>query len=430
MTHKAIAAACRNRRVQVLAVFLLAALAAVFWVQTYHKANRPIGYDVHAYLDSATAMASGENPYRVDRPIWCLYPPFFAVAAIPLTWLPEPVVHGTWFLVNVAALLLTMRLVVTHSASFTGIAWNRSAIVPSAAVVLILLGPIQNHLLNGQCNLLILLICLAFWLAHERGRPASGGFYLALGASLKLVPAIFAPLLIIRRSWRALAWTTGFSVLFGLLPGLFLGSRLVDVYRFYFDVVLLGEARSGAFSSMHPHDFTAAGFLSWLLPLWSGSLAIRIAGAAMVVVPLLVVDARRRRSNPDQTASEAIGQGLWILSGFLAAILLISPMSETHHLVYLLPAVSIITLKAVGQPAWCTRWRVAAMALMVCLLYTGKGLEAPLQFAAIAGLYAACTYESCRPPIPLPDAATIATPGPRGAIKLTRAGADVWQRAS
>src|SRR5206468_5469499 len=89
--------------VQVAGVVLGLLLLGFFLVGAYHKANRPGGYDVHCFLATARALGAATDPYALDLPIPYNYPLFAATAAIPLTLLPEALVHGAWFAATLAA---------------------------------------------------------------------------------------------------------------------------------------------------------------------------------------------------------------------------------------------------------------------------------------------------------------------------------------
>lgn len=362
------------------AVAVSVCLLVFFLVGAYRKAGRPGGYDVHCFLTAARAVRAGLDPYRVAMPIPYNYPLLPCTAAIPLTFLPESVVHALWFLGSILAWLGALVLIVSRWTRFTDVGRDRGLLVPLLAGSLLLLGPIQNHLLNGQTDALVLLVCVLFWIDYHEDRPRRAAFWLGLGVSLKLVPALFFVPLLLRRSWptltRAVAWIVVLSV---LLPALFLGSGVVSAYAVYSRDLLLSELRSSAHSLRYPHCYTVLGTLIQLVPAWKTALAVRIAAALLVVIPLGLV-AGRGRLTPWRRLAH--------LEAYLAAILLLSPLSQPHHLTLLLPCVWLLALRLLALPNRAPWAELVALAPFA-LFPLWKVLGGPLELVAVAWLFVA-----------------------------------------
>lgn len=316
----------RHPSVRLGVVILVVGLLAVFLVGAYAKAARPGGYDVHCFLSTARAVRAGENPYGVPLPIPYNYPLFACTAAVPLTFLPESLVHLLWFCATLAA-WATAALLLVRRCPAEG-AWPVLVLAS-----LVLLGPIQNHLLNGQTGAFVLLLCVLFWRDWTEERPHRAALWLGMGIALKLVPALFVVSLVLRRSWGVLIgatlWTVAFAV---LLPGLFLGSGVLTAYDHYARTVLFPELSASLHSAHYPHDFTLRGGVAWFVPAWRGELVLKVVTTLLVLACLCWAELRA-------------GDRLARLEMYLAAILLLSPLSQPHHLTLLLPTVWLLALR-------------------------------------------------------------------------------------
>jgi hypothetical protein len=368
--HRSLQAAVVGTGLVMLALFLVTALG---------KASRPLGYDVHCFLATGAAVRTGANPYLLDLPIPYNYPLLPCTAAVPLTFLPEAVVHPAWFLATLAAWAGVLVLIVRR-----GILWNHDAaggelILPLGAACLLLLGPIQNHLLNGQTDAFVLLLCVAFWIDREEGRGARAAFWLGLGVALKLVPALFFVSLLLRRSWSVLAASCAWALLLGVgVPALFLGADVVPIYAHYVRTVLLAELNTSAHSALYPHTYTVFGALVWLLPACKTWPMVRLGAAFIVLVPLAAGERWRGASTWRRMA---------LLEAYLAAILLLAPMSQPHHLTLLLPSAWLLGLRWLAFPP--RRGLSEAAELVPFALFPlWKVVGGPVEVLAVGWLFA------------------------------------------
>jgi hypothetical protein len=104
----------RRRSVFVLVLILLVLAVLVLFVQAWHKAHRPQGYDLTCFLLASRALTHGGDPYRIESPFPFRYPLFVPLAMAPLTLVPYDVTVVLWFLINlgslIGALCLSFRL--------------------------------------------------------------------------------------------------------------------------------------------------------------------------------------------------------------------------------------------------------------------------------------------------------------------------------
>ena len=319
----------RSRLVQIAVAVGAGTILLICLYQTFQRAYRPGGYDVHCFLATARAVRAGANPYLLKLPIPYNYPLFACTTAVPLTFLPESMVHAGWFLATLAAWVCAAGLLVRRLPPFGVRVWRPEWWLPLGFASLLLFGPIQNHLLNGQTDALVLLLSVLFWIDWHEGRGGRAALWLGLGVSLKLVPALFFVPLLMRRSWGVFGLTCVWIVALSVaLPALFLGAGsrpLTSNMRNF----LLAELHGPVHSDLNGHCYTIYGTLASLVPAWRNSLTAK-AGAALLV--FLSLCALEWRGSVGST-----WRRFTVLEAYLTAILLLTPLSETHHLTLLLP---------------------------------------------------------------------------------------------
>jgi hypothetical protein len=379
----------RHRGVQIAVAVVGLAISGIFLKATFDKAYRPGGYDVHCFLATARAVRAGGNPYLVELPIPYNYPLLACTAAVPLTFLPEPIVHAGWFLAPLAAWACAAGLLMRRLPPFAGNVCRPEMWLPLAFGSLLLFGPIQNHLLNGQTGAFVLLLSVLFWIDWNEGHGGRAALWLALGVSLKLVPALFFLPLLMRRSWSVLGLTCVWIVVLSVaLPALFLGAGVLPAYEYYARTFLLAELHGPPHVDPFGHCYTLYGTLAWLIPAWKTSLTAKIGAALLVVFPLCTLEWR------------GVASSAWrrfaLLEAYLAAILLLTPMSETHHLTLLLPSAWLMTLRwttVPRRPLWAELLDLAPFFLFPLW----KVLGGPLEFLAVAWLYVAALKRAFGP---------------------------------
>lgn len=301
-------------------LLLILSVAARFaW--TYLAPNGANFVDLHVYVGGAPALDRPGTLYSYvyadqtpDFPLPFTYPPFAAVVFYPLHLLPFGLLALLWQLATMAALYGAVRI----SQRLLGVPagrGHRAAMLWTA--IAIWLEPLRSTFDYGQINVLLMLAAL--WAVYTT-RWWLSGLLVGVAAGIKLTPAITAVYLVGVRRWLAAAAS---AVVFAASVGV---SLLVvgDQARYYF-TDLLGDARRvgpiatsfnqswrGAISRILGHD---AGF---------GPLVL----TAIAVTAVLAVLAWRALD-----ASDQLGK-LLVVEMFG---LLLSPISWTHHWVWLVP---------------------------------------------------------------------------------------------
>ena len=324
------------------------------------------GADFTAYYTAADLIAEGQNPYdtslfasraanlgfRSDRPY--IYPPFLAIALIPLTLLPPQGAALVWFGLNIGFLLLSLVLLSVSS----GIHRH------STHFLIFLLGaltfyPVIFSLFVGQVNILVLFLLVLFWTFLEQRREALAGLALGAASMIKLLPLILGIFLLWKGRSRPALWAVA-----TMLSILALGTLLIGLEPHW---AYLTSVLPTQYLQPHPLNQSLNGFLARLLVASPGEpprlwpwLPFLLSGLLLLTTFLLIP---RGQADPRITDAE--------VSFVVLAMLLISSVTWVATLVLLLlPYASIAKLPSKGSG----RWLLAAGVLVSYLLISTQRL--------------------------------------------------------
>lgn len=260
------------------------------------------------------------------------YPPLAALIFAPLAALPAPMM-GTLFM---AGSLLCWVYVVSAWASVACQRWEWSAKTHAIWVaVLVLLAvafePIRATFGYGQINLYLAAMLTLAW---KTPKAWLRGPLLALCISIKLTPAIFGLWLLARRDWRGIGWTAasgiaGLGLSFAIMPTAFT--------RYWVDGVGFDASRVGPVGRVTNQSIN--GVLWRLLGDGGSRLAWMVLAIVVAIVAYCLAVKLVKRQRDD-----------WAFLVVAFSGLLISPISWSHHWVWLVPAALLLTAEA-----WATR---------------------------------------------------------------------------
>jgi alpha-1,2-mannosyltransferase len=325
----------------------LALLVLLFAVQTWRKAHRPDGNDLTSYLAASRALVDGTNPYEVATPFPYIYPLFSALVLIPLTVVPYGVAVLLWFALSIAALAWVLVRVARREDP----GGRARDAVPIAAVVLILLAEIvQNNLLNGQVNFVVLAFCMAAILAGSTALASAG--WLGAAIATKILPLGVAPWWVLRGRILVVAAAVAVAVALALAPALIAGAPALEWSAAYLRGFIGPSLQTGA--SADTLQFSLYWLVSHLAPDVSW---LPLACALVVMAGATLVDARRRSRADDHLA----------FAMYLAVIPLASPKSETHHLAFVVPAAYVCALRILRWRVPLSDWRARTAILSAAL---------------------------------------------------------------
>jgi len=306
-----------------LAPVLLAASVAARLGWTYLVPNGANFVDLHVYLGGAQALNHPGTLYSYtyadqtpDFPLPFTYPPFAAVVFYPLTLLPFGVVALGWQLGIMGALFGVVRV----SQRLLGITDGlRNAMLWTA--VSIWLEPLRSTFDYGQVNVLLVFMVLC---AVYSSRWWLSGLLLGLAAGVKLTPAVGGLYFVGVRRWATAAFS---AAVFAATVGLS-WAVIGDQARYYFTDLVGDAGRVGPIGTSFNQSWR--GGISRILGHDAGySPAVLVAIALSALVTWLAWQALSTASGaPDRLGLIVVVQ----LFG-----LLLSPISWTHHWVWLVP---------------------------------------------------------------------------------------------
>ncbi|OJZ68596.1 alpha-(1-2)-phosphatidylinositol mannosyltransferase [Mycolicibacterium diernhoferi] len=324
-------------------LFQLATLALLAWAGWRLLGQAIYRIDIDVYRMGGRAWLDGTELYNdatvfetqagLDLPF--TYPPLAAVAFAPFAWLSLPAASAAITVTTLVLLIVSTHIVLTRlrvweTSSLRAPAWARRLWLAVALVApaVVFLEPIRANFDFGQINVVLMTLVIADCV--PRRTPWPRGLLLGLAIAVKLTPAVFLLYFLLRRDIRALLVTTA-SAAGATLLGFALAWRDSWVYwtETLRDTDRIGSATlntnqniSGMLARLGAGE--DARFLLWValcfavlgLTVWAGHRLLRAGG-------------------PD--GDEAVLALVCVAMFGLA----VSPVSWSHHWVWVLPAVVV-----------------------------------------------------------------------------------------
>ena len=298
-------------------LLVISIVARLAW--TYLVPNGANFVDLHVYVGGAGMLDDPGSLYDYvyadqtpDFPLPFTYPPFAAIVFYPLHLLPFGLVAFAWQLGLFAALYGVVRM----SQRLLGVGDHRTAMLWTAVGIWI--EPLRSTFDYGQINVLLVLAVLY---AVFSTRWWVSGLLVGLAAGVKLTPAAAGLYFVGARRWAAVAFSA--VVFFGTVGISWLIIR--DETRYYFTELLGDASRVGPIGTSFNQSWR--GGISRILGHDAGYGPLVLAGIAVTAV-LAVLAWRAIGGASDRLGAIVVVQ----LFG-----LLLSPISWTHHWVWLIP---------------------------------------------------------------------------------------------
>ncbi|SMC80458.1 glycosyltransferase 87 family protein [Lentzea albidocapillata] len=266
--------------------------------------------DLRVYLAGGEAWQAGTDLYTADfqgpRGLPFTYPPFAAMLFSGLTPFPLPLNALVFTAVGIA--LFTAACLVAAPNLRTGL---------GLVALCLLLEPLRITLDMGQVNLILFGLVAADCLLPRTPWPR--GLLIGVAAAIKLTPAIFVLFFLSRKRWRPTLTAAAAFAGCGLLAWVVAPGQSK---QFWFHAMLDPERVGGL-------AYSANQSLRGLLFRLGAPEVVWFAAVAAVLVLTVVLLPRLR---DDLTAVVAVA----------AAGLLISPVSWSHHWVWIAPALLLV----------------------------------------------------------------------------------------
>ncbi|TCO63007.1 glycosyltransferase 87 family protein [Actinocrispum wychmicini] len=270
-----------------------------------------IGYriDLEVYRLGVQAWLDGGDLYgtlpktQVGIPLPFIYPPISAVLMAPMTVIPFALANVLLIVATVALTALTLAVVL----SSLGKSLKWMALLPLA----LLIEPIRSTLDYGQINVILMAMVAADCLVRKPHWPR--GVLVGLAAAIKLTPAAFILFFLLRRDFRA-SVTTVLSFLAATAVGFLLTWN--TSIKFWTFAVFHTNEKVGT-------DYLANQSIHGVLARLGLGTGVWLALAVAVLTCTVMA---MRRVEPTLAFSlNAV------------AMLLLSPISWSHHWVWCVP---------------------------------------------------------------------------------------------
>lgn len=279
------------------------------------------------------------------------YPPFAGLLFLPLTAVPTLALQLGWTLATLAVVAGLALLLGRHDG------W-----APAYALVLVLSAPVSSNLKYGQVSLFLAAMIAVDVLALRRSRWQ--GALIGVAAAIKLTPLIFIPMLWCAGRRRAALVATGTFAGCGALAALALPA---DSVRFW-TTEMMRVSRLDSITSVGNQSLNGA-LMRFEVPATIRSVAVLVIGGAVAAIAL-------------HRAARLGRDGDWLPALIIvgAASVVLSPVSWTHHQIWLvlaalLPtrwrawplvplAVMLLPVTALGPPLWSNSRLLLAIAIV------------------------------------------------------------------
>ena len=293
--------------------------------------------DLDVYTRGGLAILRGESLYDVRvNGLPFTYSPFAAALFTFLSLVPIEVAR--WLFT--AGSLTCYVAIVFVCARSARIGWMSAAMVGAAGLTL---EPFFTNIDLGQIDLyLILMVILDCLLVPARYR----GWLIGLAAGIKIIPGVFVLYFVLKRDWPAVGRTVaGFavSVVCGalVLPGdswRYWSGGFIDLRRFGDGVALRADNQSLSAEFIRlSHDVN---------PPSAVLIGLSVLGLFVAVL------AAKRQLDAERPLDAVVALGL--------GSLLASPVSWTHHWLWVVP----LLLVTVSRRWWVTSWALGVVFLI------------------------------------------------------------------
>ncbi|GAA3624161.1 glycosyltransferase 87 family protein [Microlunatus ginsengisoli] len=331
--------------VEFLPPFVVALLILPFVIAYGHLWPwKPSTIDLQVYVYAVKDMLAGKDIFATTTPFWNLYfiyPPIAAVLMTPLAFGP----YTMWQVLWTAGLVWAQQSVLRRCRAPRG--WKLGLI---GIAVLVAMEPIRTTLGYGQVNTILMAFVVADMLPDRatRWKRFPQGVLTGLAASIKLTPALFVVFDFLIGKKKTALWAIAGFVGFTAIGAIFLPHQTLSFWTGLAggDTRTAGPIYAGNQSLLGVFFRLAGG----------GGTKLTLIGLGFAGIVALI---------------GAIVASTWWRSGqkvFAVAIVgmctcLASPLSWTHHYVWVLPLAMAVMVDRL--PRWVRIW-AGAWVLWIC----------------------------------------------------------------
>jgi alpha-1,2-mannosyltransferase len=305
---------------------------------------QPSTIDLQVYVYAVKDMLAGKDIFATTTPFWNLsfiYPPIAAILMTPLAFGP----YVFWQVVWTGGLVWAQQSVLKRCGAPRG--WKLGLI---GIAVVLAMEPIRTTLGYGQVNTILMALVIADLLPDPPAQPRHipQGTLIGLAAAIKLTPALFVIFMfLIGKRRPAITALVSFAVFTGIGALLLFRETLV-----FFGGLSGGDTRTA--SPLYAGNQSLLGVFFRLIDTSRATTLVGLAVAGVLAVLGCLVAAHWWRNDEKVFAVALVG-----LTTCLA-----SPLSWTHHYVWILPMAMAVL--SPGVPRWA-RYVGGFWVIWVCI---------------------------------------------------------------
>jgi alpha-1,2-mannosyltransferase len=342
-----------------LGIVAATALVAVWAVRAF---GRQYGFfDLRIYHGAVVWWAEGGDLYQFTAPQTTLgftYPPFAALAMLPMVAFSASTAGWINALAGITALAMVLFAIVGPITDRYG--WPRWFAVGIAVPLAGATEPVRETIGFGQVNLILLALIIAdlvalrwrgnaavspsddtgrgehtpiTWLRDAWFSGAFAGVGVGLATAVKLTPGLFILYFLVTRQWRTAFTAISTAVGATAFAWIFTGRESAT----YFSSVIWDTTRVGAVDATPNQSLAGLLARAYDSPVTPGLMWLAFA------VLLLAVGMQRAKT----AHAEGDELAAFTLVGLTANV--ICPISWTHHMVFLVPALVILVDSAIRR---------------------------------------------------------------------------------
>lgn len=309
--------------------------------------------DTRSWLYNDTALYGPTLPVAGHTDLPFTYPPSAAILMTPLAMMPMWLAQQLLTASSLACLGVTIWLVLSRVRPDLD-PRTKLMVTMGAGVVLLAIEPVRISLWFGQINM-VLMAAVALDCLTEKPRWPRG-LLVGIAAVTKLTPAAFILYFLIRRDWKTAATSAGTAaavvaggfVLFPTESRDYWFHAVTDTRRIGSPDYVGNQSIKGLIFRLGLPDSVATA--AWLV------LALIAVGAGAALMHHLFAIERDTPAAIENGSVSTLSVAALFVNA--AVLLLISPVSWTHHWVWAAPGL-------VAATAWATRNRSTTTATLI-----------------------------------------------------------------
>ncbi len=316
-----------EKPVRILAIALLLVYSII---QAYAS-----GGDFDVFLNAAATLGKHGNIYGPPfvRDLQYFYSPFFALILLPFSYLPNFIVEILWLWANVFFIFRLWTLFLDY---FDLPVRNNKYYIWCILSYFLIARFAQENFLNVQMTIFMLwAVFESFSLLHKK-KIVWAALLLALSINIKIMPLPFLIYWFYKGHYKACAYTCLFTVLFILLPGIFIGSGYNAMLHLQWWDVLSSNRQNNAVETSQKM-VSLSSVLPYYINIPAEWVFLTLNIIRVLLISVCLAFTRRLLATEKQTINE-----FKVISYICLVLPLIFPHQQKYSFFFAFPAITLL----------------------------------------------------------------------------------------